>query len=266
MGTSYTKRDLVNELAAKYKISKKRVDQLLGELAEIAYREAREGFTLPGICKLDVVLRKERRARNPQTGETLLIGAHDVLRVRPLKRAKQTVAPTPPGLVRTLPPEESQPEANLSEVPNLGSLFSFGCPYCNADIEVSRDCVGDRISCPACKGPFVVPSVGGKAKPERNVPSAQPAAPAAPAARPASPQEDAEQFVSFLCKTCGQEIEAPIDMAGSQDECPSCGAVILIPYVSEPGTTQTLRQASADPALIDAAKGRTLRIELPDDL
>src|SRR5690606_1357720 len=94
----------------------------------------------------------------------------------------------------------------------VADLFSFKCPFCRADIEVSIDCVGDRINCPACHRAFVVPQVGQQAKPDF-----KPAAKAMAAAAE-------EQFVSFLCKSCGQEIEAPIDMAGSQDECPSCGA------------------------------------------
>ncbi|MDD5708130.1 MAG: HU family DNA-binding protein, partial [Kiritimatiellae bacterium] len=274
---------LTEELAKKFKQSKRRADLLLNELALIAYREAPTGFTLPGICKMDVTRRKERRARNPQTGESLLIGAHDVLRVRPLKRAKMTVAPTPANLITILPPEAAapaeaaptvsappsaaapQPAAKPAGAQATPELFSFNCPYCRVDIEVSSDVVGDRISCPGCERAFVVPPVGQQPKAEgQGAPAAKPApvAKQAAAAKGAAPEE---QFVSFLCKSCGQEIEAPIDMAGSQDECPACGVAILVPYVSEPGTSQALRSAAADPASIEAAMHRTLRIELPDE-
>ena len=279
---SYTKKDLVDELAAKFKVSKRRTDLFLTELAEIAYREASNpnGFIVPGICKLDVRRRNERRARNPATGETLLIGAHDVLRVRPVKRAKDRVAPTPPGIVTVLPPEEEPATPPVAETPSPApavaasaavtpaaiaptpatpaaadalKFYSFNCPYCRSEIEVTSDCAGERINCPACHRGFTAPQPGQRARPDGKAPAAK--AVAAPS----------EQFVSFLCKSCGQEIEAPIDMAGSQDECPSCGAGIMVPYMSEAGTTQALIDAAAPAAALEAAKSRTLRIELPDD-
>lgn len=270
MSATYTKSDLINELATSAKLSKRRVDLILGELARLAYREAANGFVVPGICKLDVVQRKERRARNPQTGEALLIGAHPILRVRPLKRAKQMVAPTPPNLITVLPPEAvpapveappppaAAPAAAVASAPSGKAplrLFSFACPYCAAGIEVTEDCVGDRIGCPACLKAFTVPAVGAKAKAD-----AKPAAKAV-----AAPAASSEQYVSFLCKSCGQEIEAPIDMAGSQAECPACGTVMVVPYVSEPGTTQAM-SGDVDDATMAAFKSRTIRIELPDDV
>jgi DNA-directed RNA polymerase subunit RPC12/RpoP len=191
------------------------------------------------------------------------------------------VAPTPPDLITVLPPEapavaptsapaHEPPLATAAEglTAPVGSavaapdtdaqavmaLFGFKCPFCRADIEVSIDCVGDRINCPACHRAFAVPQVGQQAKPDIK-----------PAAKAVAASAE-EQFVSFLCKSCGQEIEAPIDMAGSQDECPSCGSAILVPYISEPGTTQALRASSASQEALEAAKSRTLRIELPDDV
>lgn len=285
---SYTKRELIEELAGKCKLSRRRVDSLLTELSQIAYREAGNGFTVPGICRLDVVRRKERRARNPRTGETLLIGEHDVLRVRPVKRAKQMVAPTPPDLVTVLPADQAaMAEAAFAAGSPVAAaeaamaLFSFRCPFCRAEIEVSTDCVGERINCPACGRGFTAPPVGQQprlpevrptapaARPVPTAPAATSAAtPAAtPAAAPAAaPAGTEEHFVSFTCKSCGQEIEAPIDMAGSHDECPACGAAITVPYLSEPGTSQALQADKAEATLIEAAKSRTLRIELPDDI
>ncbi len=267
MSESYTKSRLVAELATSANLSRRRIDAVLTSLAEIAYREAAGGFTLPGICRLDVVHRKARRARNPLTGQALLIGEHDILRVRPLKRAKLRVAPTPANLVTVLPdsaPAEDTPSP--ASLPAVGAgtapgasepavevepkMFAFKCPYCAAVIEVTEDCAGENANCPACKRAFKVPVPGQRAQ------RAQ--AEAAPAAE--------EEFVSFLCKACGQEIEAPMDMAGSQAECPACGSVMMIPYVSEPGTTQALRAGDVDSKMTEAAKSRTIRIELPDDI
>jgi nucleoid DNA-binding protein/DNA-directed RNA polymerase subunit RPC12/RpoP len=298
MSESYTKSNLILELAQAHRLSRRRTEALLNALAEIAYREALNGFTVPGICRLDVVHRKARRARNPQSGETLLIGEHDILRVRPVKRAKMRVAPTPPGLITVLPPSPEPAAAvpapaaavpaemptpvaptaapaappapmppapaaavqqAVAPVPVLSAavtppaaappieprMFSFKCPYCAAIIEVTEDCVGERANCPSCNKTFAVPAPKGSQR------------------KPQGAQE--EQFVSFLCKSCSQEIEAPVDMAGSQSECPSCSAIMIIPYVSEPGTSQALRAAGADSKTVEAYKSRTIRIELPDD-
>lgn len=266
MSESYTKSRLVAELADNSKLSRRRIDAVLNYLAEIAYREAAGGFTLPGICRLDVVHRKARRARNPLTGQALLIGEHDILRVRPLKRAKHRVAPTPPNLVTvaadSAPFEPaSEPLVAEADAAAPGSvvfpaaapaarvepgMFSFKCPFCASVIEVTEDCAGESADCPACKRAFKVPMPGQRA--QRTSAAAE------------------EEFVSFLCNACSQEIEAPIDMAGSQAECPACGSVMVIPYVSEPGTTQALRAGHVDSKMTEAAKSRTIRIELPDDI
>ena len=80
-------------------------------------------------------------------------------------------------------------------------------------------------------------------------------------------QVDATTFLSFLCKACHQEIEAPVGMARREAECPACGAIIEIPDASEPGTiwaaagTESDLQASRQ---ADAMKSRTIRIELND--
>ena len=124
--------------------------------------------------------------------------------------------------------------------------FSFECPYCGAVIEVTEDCAGQAADCPVCSRAFTVPY-------------------------PNKAQRDAlanagGRFVSFLCNVCGQEIEAPAELAGSAAECPACGATLTLPAVSDPGTSQALDSSQASAEEIAAAKGRTIRIELPDGL
>lgn len=63
-------------------------------------------------------------------------------------------------------------------------------------------------------------------------------------------------FVSFVCVSCSQELEAPRDMIGQTVECPSCGARLV---VMPPDTNGTATQAQ-----MDAMKSRTIRIELGD--
>ena len=63
-----------------------------------------------------------------------------------------------------------------------------------------------------------------------------------------------EDFVSFICHGCHQEIEALTVTVGQQVECPACGAKLVVPAPDQARTQ----------AQIDAMKSRTIRIELPD--
>ena len=77
-----------------------------------------------------------------------------------------------------------------------------------------------------------------------------------------------EKFISFRCKTCKQEIEAPDDMATTISECPGCGARMEIPAESEDGTLWGKpldNQVAYDFEETEAIKSRTIRIELADD-
>ena len=67
--------------------------EVLEILAATAYKEAKKGFTIPGIGKLVVVARKARMGRNPATGETIRIKAKKVLKFRIAKAAKDAVCP-----------------------------------------------------------------------------------------------------------------------------------------------------------------------------
>lgn len=74
-------------------MSKKQISEVLGELTDLAYKEAKVGFTLPGLGKLVVVNRKARMGRNPATGETIKIPAKKVLKFRIAKAAKDAISP-----------------------------------------------------------------------------------------------------------------------------------------------------------------------------
>ena len=88
-----TKSQLVNHLADKVGLTKKQAGEMLELLAQTAYKEAKRGFTIPGIGKLVVVRRKARKGRNPATGEAIRIPARTVVRFRVAKACKDTVAP-----------------------------------------------------------------------------------------------------------------------------------------------------------------------------
>lgn len=86
-----TKTAMVKELAEEVGISKKQAAAALEALTQLAYREAKNGFTVPGIGKLVVVNRQARMGRNPKTGEAIQIPAKRVLKFRVAKAAKEAV-------------------------------------------------------------------------------------------------------------------------------------------------------------------------------
>ncbi len=91
MAKSMSKAALVAHFADKYGLKKKDVAGMFEELAELAYQEARNSFTLPGIGKLVLVDRKARLGRNPKTGETIQIPAKTVVKFRVAKACKEAV-------------------------------------------------------------------------------------------------------------------------------------------------------------------------------
>ena len=91
MAKPMTKAKIADYLAGKLDLPKKGATRFLDELAHLAYREAKNTFTLPGIGKLVLVNRKARMGRNPQTGEPLRIPAKRVVRFRVSKQAKDAI-------------------------------------------------------------------------------------------------------------------------------------------------------------------------------
>ena len=86
-----TKSAIVASLAEKVGLTKKQSAQFLDELAGMAYKEAKNTFTLPGLGKLVLRKTKARTGRNPRTGEPMKIAAKTVLRFRVAKAAKDAV-------------------------------------------------------------------------------------------------------------------------------------------------------------------------------
>jgi DNA-binding protein HU-beta len=88
-----SKSEIVATLADKTGLTKKQVAEVLTLQAEMAYKEAKLGFTIPGIGKLVLDNRKARMGRNPATGEAIKIPAKKVLKFRVAKAAKDAVIP-----------------------------------------------------------------------------------------------------------------------------------------------------------------------------
>lgn len=86
-----TKSQIISVLAEKNDLSKKQMAEILESFAELAYKEAKNSFTLPGLGKLVLVNRKARMGRNPATGETIKIPAKRVVKFRVAKACKDSV-------------------------------------------------------------------------------------------------------------------------------------------------------------------------------
>ncbi len=91
MGKAMTKSQIIKTLAEQSELPKKKVVEFMELLAQLAYKEAVNGFTLPGLGKLVLVNRKARMGRNPATGEPIHIPAKTVLKFRIAKAAKDSV-------------------------------------------------------------------------------------------------------------------------------------------------------------------------------
>ena len=91
MAKAMTKSQLVAKVAEKASLTKKAAGELLDFIAETAYKEAKNTFTLPGLGKLVLVQRKARMGRNPATGETIKIKAKKVVKFRVAKAAKDAI-------------------------------------------------------------------------------------------------------------------------------------------------------------------------------
>lgn len=91
MAKAMSKSAVAAALAGKLEIPKKHAAVCLEELAGLAYQEAKNGFTLPGLGKLVLVQRKARMGRNPATGEAIKIPAKKVVKFRVAKACKDAI-------------------------------------------------------------------------------------------------------------------------------------------------------------------------------
>lgn len=91
MGKAMTKSQIADHLAGKSGVTKKTATEILDNLAALAYKEAKNTFTLPGVGKLVLANRKARTGRNPQTGAPIKIPAKRVVKFRVAKAAKDSI-------------------------------------------------------------------------------------------------------------------------------------------------------------------------------
>lgn len=91
MAKAMTKSQVAKKLAENAGLTKKAVSDVLAHLNTLAYKVAKNSFTIPGLGKLVLVNRKARMGRNPQTGEAIKIPAKKVVKFRVAKACKDAV-------------------------------------------------------------------------------------------------------------------------------------------------------------------------------
>ena len=91
MAKALTKSQIAAEIAEKSGLTKKAAADVLQTIADLAYKNAKNSFTLPGLGKLVLVNRKARIGRNPATGAEIKIPAKKVVKFRVAKAAKDAI-------------------------------------------------------------------------------------------------------------------------------------------------------------------------------
>jgi DNA-binding protein HU-beta len=94
MAKALSKSQIAASIAETVGLTKKQAVQTLEALVALAYKNAKNSFTIPGLGKIVLVNRKARMGRNPATGETIKIAAKRVVKFRVAKAAKDAILGT----------------------------------------------------------------------------------------------------------------------------------------------------------------------------
>lgn len=220
---SMSKANILSELCEKTSVPKKDLARVFDALTAIVCREAVNGFTIPGLCKFKVVQRKESRRWNPALKKRILVKEHSVLKVMPIKKAKEIITPRPDDLIQILPDEPARAQ-------------------------------------PAASHPDLAAQSGPAPQPNRIPP--QPAPPPAASPRPAAhpePSNNGLGNILFMCPQCNGTVMAEAGQGGMTGECPMCNALIKIPAydrkASEATTATSETKRSPKPRLAGGSSG-----------
>ncbi len=91
MAKALTKSQIAASVAENVGITKKQAVMAVESIVNLAYKNAKNSFTIPGLGKLVLVNRKARMGRNPATGEAIQIPAKRVVKFRVAKAAKEAI-------------------------------------------------------------------------------------------------------------------------------------------------------------------------------
>jgi len=94
MAKALTKSQIAATIAEKNSISKRQDTDILDHIAQLAYKNAKNTFTLPGLGKLvlrNVPSRQMTMQFGPRKGETITVPAKRVVKFRVAKAAKDAI-------------------------------------------------------------------------------------------------------------------------------------------------------------------------------
>jgi DNA-binding protein HU-beta len=89
MAKAFTKSQTAATLADLVGVKRRKSVQCLDELAQLAYSNANNTFTLPSIDNRVLVGRKDHAGRNPTTGDKVTVKARRVVKLRLAKAASK---------------------------------------------------------------------------------------------------------------------------------------------------------------------------------
>src|SRR5215510_12089426 len=94
MAKALTKSQIAATIAEKNNISKRQATDILDQIAQLAYKQAKNTFTFPGLGKLVLVNRPSRQMTmqfGPNKGQEITIPAKRVVKFRVAKAAKDAI-------------------------------------------------------------------------------------------------------------------------------------------------------------------------------
>ena len=94
MAKPLTKSQIIGAVAETTGFTQTQTEATIEALVNLAYKNAQDSFTFPGLGKLVLVNRVARIGRNPATGEQIQIAAKRVVKFRVAKAAKDAILGT----------------------------------------------------------------------------------------------------------------------------------------------------------------------------
>ena len=94
MAKALTKSQIAATIAEKNNISKRQATEILDQIAQLAYKQAKNTFTLPGLGKLVLQNRPSRQMTmqfGPNKGQAITIPAKRVVKFRVAKACKDAI-------------------------------------------------------------------------------------------------------------------------------------------------------------------------------
>ena len=111
MAKALSKAQIAALVAEQAQITKKQAVEILDHGAALAYKHAKDTFTLPGIGKLVLKNRAARMGRNPKTGDAVALPGKYVPHFKPGKDLRDRVNGVEGGTYEEEIDDEEEAEA-----------------------------------------------------------------------------------------------------------------------------------------------------------